>query len=395
MSGRGAQHFAFIDSVRGYAVALVIICHATYMMPELPYPVHRVAVLGWHGVQLFFLASTVTLMMSRDQEVQRRGKADTLDFFIRRVFRIAPAYYVAALAYAFIQPPAGGMSVGQAAATLLFVNAWYPVWMGVTPSAWNVVPGSWSVGVEFTFYVIFPFIAPLLSSLTRSVIALALSILIGAVVNSALWPALRQQFGDTPADNFLYFWFPNQLSVFAIGFCLYHLMRLTQASSIPLIRWPNLMAGACVVLFAATGFTQLPHWLTWQTPMPPAFLYASLVLAAFVLALSRAKPGLFVNPIAGFMGKVSFSAYLSHYAAMDLIEGQTWLKPQLAVTGWPALIRFPVLLIAIFAFVALASWMTHSLIEQPMIGVGKSLLRRLRGSRHAGAALEQAVPRRK
>ena len=64
MSDPQKQYFTLPIYVRGYAILLVITCHETYWFPELPYPVHRVTVLGWHGVQLFFLASAVTLMMS-------------------------------------------------------------------------------------------------------------------------------------------------------------------------------------------------------------------------------------------------------------------------------------------------------------------------------------------
>jgi hypothetical protein len=43
---------------------MVIIVHATSLFIGLPYPVHRLAVSGWFGVQILFLPSTVTLMMS-------------------------------------------------------------------------------------------------------------------------------------------------------------------------------------------------------------------------------------------------------------------------------------------------------------------------------------------
>ncbi len=85
-----AEHpnYAYIDALRGWAILLVITCHATFSYPELPYPVHRLTELGWHGVQLFFLASCVTLLMSWHGEMARRGRADTGAFFIRRVFRM-------------------------------------------------------------------------------------------------------------------------------------------------------------------------------------------------------------------------------------------------------------------------------------------------------------------
>ena len=63
MIDRLKPHFAYIECARGYAVLLIIICHTTCLFPNLPYPRLSWTVLGWHGVQLFFLASAITLMM--------------------------------------------------------------------------------------------------------------------------------------------------------------------------------------------------------------------------------------------------------------------------------------------------------------------------------------------
>ncbi|HYZ22790.1 MAG TPA: hypothetical protein VE690_11595 [Rhodopila sp.] len=121
--------------------------------------VHRLAVIGWYGVQLFVLASAVTLMMSWQREAARAGAVDVGAFFLRRLFRIAPAYYAAGVLYFLLQPPSGAGDPGKVAAALLFLNAWHPVWMGVVPPGWSVVPGGWSIGVEFTSYAAFPVLA--------------------------------------------------------------------------------------------------------------------------------------------------------------------------------------------------------------------------------------------
>ncbi len=256
MSGSSSRHFAFIDSIRGYAVALVILCHATYLLPNLPYPVHRLTVLGWHGVQLFFLASTVTLMMSYEHEVKRNGRADIFAFFLRRFFRIAPAYYAMALFYAIFRPvPPGGFSIGQGLASLAFINAWTPHWMGVTPSDWNVVPGNWSIG-----------------------------------------------------------------------------------------------------------------------------------LSVFVVALSRARFGLLVNPVMGLVGRVSFSAYLSHFAVLDLIQRAEWLHKPLAIDGYGAIAAFLLLMLIVYPVVIGISWIMYRVIEIPMINLGKSLIARRRVALSRAAA---------
>jgi peptidoglycan/LPS O-acetylase OafA/YrhL len=378
VSGTNSRHFAYIDSIRGYAVALVVLCHATYLMPNLPYPVHRLTVLGWHGVQLFFLASTVTLMMSYEHEVKRNSRADTIAFFVRRFFRIAPAYYASALFYAFYEPPPAGFSVGQGLASLTFVNAWTPHWMGVTKTDWNVVPGNWSVGIEFSFYALFPFIAPFISSLRRAVVLLAASLVVGAVINPWVWPSLQASLGEVPADNFLYYWFPSQFSVFSLGFCLHHVIKRGRDLDILQGRRADFVALLGLVLFASTAYLTLPKWPSWQDPVLPTFFYASLGLSVFVFALSRAPQGLFVNRVMGFLGRISFSAYLSHFAVLELIHRSDFLRKPLAVEGYTAIAGLLVLMLCVYPVVALISWTMYRAIEIPMINRGKALIARRR-----------------
>src|SRR5258708_19299439 len=88
----------FIDALRGYAVTLVIASHAFPLVHELPWTVKRFSNLGFFGVQLFFVVSCITLARSWRQ----RGlvaRPALRDFALRRVFRIAPALFLAALGY--------------------------------------------------------------------------------------------------------------------------------------------------------------------------------------------------------------------------------------------------------------------------------------------------------
>ncbi|HET6306352.1 MAG TPA: hypothetical protein VFG12_04155 [Rhodopila sp.] len=85
--------------MRGYAILPVITCHAMCLFPELPHPVHRMTVVGWHGAQLFFPASVVTLMMSWRHGKIRNAAVDVGAFFLRRFFRLVPAYYLASVIY--------------------------------------------------------------------------------------------------------------------------------------------------------------------------------------------------------------------------------------------------------------------------------------------------------
>src|ERR1700722_4770417 len=117
----GKPKFAYIDCLRGYAVIMVMINHVTYAIPQLPWRVHQLGAFGWHGVQLFFLASAITLLMSSSYERDRTGRVSSGDFFIRRFLRIAPMYYLAALLYWIITPSARA-TLPKLLASLMFVN---------------------------------------------------------------------------------------------------------------------------------------------------------------------------------------------------------------------------------------------------------------------------------
>ena len=378
MGERQKPHFAYIECARGYAILLVIICHGTYLFPDLPYPVHRITVLGWYGVQLFFLASTVTLMMSWRFERIRNGSVDVGAFFVRRFFRIAPAYYLASILYFFLQPPAGGFDPLKAAASYIFVNGWHPVLMGVTRGGWSVVPGGWSIGIEFTFYAAFPVLASIITSFGRAIFLFLGTLLVGATLNSMLWPYVAARFGTGPADNFLYFWFPNQMSVFALGLCLFFtLERVRDRGSMPRFH-PDLIAALSAGIFASCGFITMPHWLTLKPALPPTFILASLALAVFVLALARSRTGVFVNPPMALIGRVSFSAYLLHFAVLKIVSDQPVFWRCLHSSGWFSVVTFGAVMTGIVMIVVAGSWLSYRWIELPCIAVGKALIRRRR-----------------
>ena len=147
------------------------------------------------ALQLFFLASAVTLMMSWSHEKNRNGCVDVVGFILRRFFRIAPAYYLMSVLYFFLEPPRRGFDPIQALATYLFINAWHPALMGVVADTWSVVPGGWSIGVEFTFYAAFPILACGMTSLCRAIGLLFAALVVGATLNALLWPTLDATIG--------------------------------------------------------------------------------------------------------------------------------------------------------------------------------------------------------
>lgn len=83
-----SNRYAYIDALRGIAIALVFVVHAGGRA-GVDGVLNKVVSAGQYGVQLFFVISAFTIFLTLDR---RKGREANLvqNFFIRRLFRILP-----------------------------------------------------------------------------------------------------------------------------------------------------------------------------------------------------------------------------------------------------------------------------------------------------------------
>jgi len=122
----------------------------------------------------------------------------------------------------------------------------------------------------------------------------------------------------------------------------------------------------------------MPHWLDLGLPLPPTFLLASLAFVVFVLALARARTGVFVNRPMALIGRLSFSAYLLHFAVLKFVSDQVLLQGFFHTSGVIAVVAFGFAMTGIVLVVVAGSWCTYRVIETPFIEIGKALIRQRR-----------------
>ena len=385
-------NYAYIDCLRGYAILLVITSHLPYSYPELPYPIRRLSLLGMTGVQLFFLASCVTLLLSWHREQTLRGRADTGAFFLRRAFRIIPAYYLGGLFYWWLDPPAHGFDLAQFLTAYGFVNLWHPLTAPTVVGQWSVIPGGWSVSVEFTFYALFPFIAGTVTSLWRAALFTLGALILAILANRAGFLLWHQTYSTQVMEGFLSAWFPNQLPVFALGTLVFFFL----GSSRQLIsrRFADTLAAAALVILFALAWSSFPMWAGETFSILCIDQAAALPLAIFVLALSRSAPGSFlVNPAAALVGKISFSAYLLHFAAIELLPGRFPHVFHTQASGVAAILAYAAGWLAVTGATCVGAFCTYHAIERPMIKLGRRLIH-LRDSRNSSTGFTHLIERR-
>ncbi|HZH95983.1 MAG TPA: acyltransferase, partial [Flavisolibacter sp.] len=361
----GKIRLDYIDALRGIAALMVLICHSLQVDPSLVLPPALVQTFesGKYGVQLFFVISALTIFYSLFN-----GDPNTINFLIRRFFRIAPLYFVAVAFYSWLFG-AGADGIGL---NLAFLHGFSPRYIN------SVVPGGWSIGIEMVFYCMIPFLFRKLFNLKR-----ALYFFLATVVFSFICMYVYRKLFTSTSDleSFVYFWLPNHLPVFALGFITYYLSFEKTLPNIKSLFSPLVLL--CLVVSAGI--------LTKLSLVGEHVVFA-ITAAVFIFLLSKkALPGL-VNKTTLYLGKISYSLYLTQYAAIAILikTGCFSLFPgNSSTTAFPNLLLN---LVFLFIITVLLSTILYYGIEQPFQTLGKKLLRH-RTKLNSPAALRATVKR--
>lgn len=373
------NHYDFIDALRGYAILLVMAVHASQAAPDWVGVGRLIVDQGARGVQLFFVASALTLALS--WTARRDG---VLPFYIRRVMRIAPMFWLGIVFFLWLYgfgprhfAPDGIDSV-DVALTATFLHGWHP------ESITSVVPGGWSIAVEMTFYLLFPLLVFLVRGWISALVALLVTSVLGNAALGAIWylrSSLWPQLSDDLVSNFVSLWFPTQLPVFIVGLLVYFAIRdFTGKVSLTALRILLLASIACMLVLALHPLPIRQFGIT-------SFTAYGLCFGTFAFCLSQGAGSWLVNAPVRYLGKISFSAYLWHFAVLGTIgysfHGFTPLQHMTDSRG-------PLLFLQLFAYVivttSILSSITYRLIERPMVWAGNRLIDRIRPARLGATA---------
>jgi peptidoglycan/LPS O-acetylase OafA/YrhL len=281
-------------------------------------------------------------------------------YFKRRFMRVFPAYYaqlflILAIGSWFVtwRPLSG---VDLIAHLVMFFN------IGAEPVR-PVVGLWWTLPVELGFYILLPFIAPLLR-LKRWLLFLSLAIPLSFAYR--YWAAA--QFAEiSPHISFLVAsQLPGSLAEFLLGSTA---ALLVQLFSMKGVRRPSAVMLDAMFLAGVIGFVL---WLSqivnsagdgywrghWSMVVAPFALGLPLSLAVVGLYWgSRVGRILFANPVIYFLGLVSYSLYLWHFVVMQQIQlvfGESYL-------ALPGFTRF----LASVVLVIVVSSASYYLFERP------------------------------
>jgi peptidoglycan/LPS O-acetylase OafA/YrhL len=371
MLGPDIEKYAYIDALRGWAILGVILVHSSHAVEPSSGALLWVMREGARGVQLFFVTSALTLCMSW---MSRSSREDfpIRNFYIRRFFRIAPMFYIAILTYCLLNgfSPSiwapNGIRWWYVPLTAAFVNGFHP------ETITSVVPGGWSIAVEMNFYIILPFLLPLISSVRSGFFLLMVGLALSGF-NVVLVPRIfaypeSQQY---LVKNFCYFNIFGQLPVFIMGMICYFILRRDYPK-----RQIEMVGGffliVLLVAFLYPAFPQTDRSVVGKLIKMAHHLIAGGMFAVFAVLLAHFPVRLLVNRFTVTVGRWSFSMYLSHFAILSFFSaaGFSRLFP---VSDMASILHF----LCVVPVTAVVSAFFYRYVEKPGIALGKSIIDRL------------------
>ncbi len=299
-----------MDGLRFVAICMVFLFHlngyltvksaAHYATPPSGWLVQS-ALVGFRGVELFFVISGFILGLPfAAHYLKSRPRVSLSKYYLRRLTRLEPPYFVAAIALFLLALVLKGESVGallpHLAASLSYLHN---VIYGASSS---VIGVAWSLEIEVQFYLLVPFLTLLFAvrqtwlrrgtMLGLILLALALqSMFLHGSPRAALSILGYVQFflvGFLLADIFLATWneFPRRSLYWDLA---------------TLVGWP--------ALFIILQYSRLTHWL-----------FPALVLGLYVCAFrGRLTNWFFSSPWITAFGGMCYSIYLIHYEVISAV----------------------------------------------------------------------------
>jgi len=344
-----------IYAVRGIAAFLVLFLHITSNLVPQSTWVDKSGIIadlfpwlfrGEVGVGVFIFLSGFLLTLNIPQTGYQWGQ-----FYLRRFSRIYPVYLVVLIIS--ISSSRYWDFNGFINAILLLPNLPGTLW----PAPW--LSTAWSLGVEWTLYLVFPLILISIRSRTRNLFLL---------VTLTLFMILFGHTFGTDFHTLVYGSILGRAIEFMLGmFMALHIQKLRGLQPTKLL------------LLVFVSFSIFHSWCAWYLNAGGSIsesylrlfqpfaesLFAFTLIMIFQGKLITITRHLFTPLV--FMGVVSYPLYLTHLIVLDGIKRYATANPDIWISQ-----SIAVQSVLIIGSSLILAWIIHEAIEKPGMRLGRS-----------------------
>lgn len=267
----------WIDALKGIAICGVVLIHSG--ASGLPSILGRLGILGKNGVQIFFVISAYLAYSSLEKLSKfNNGKlsfALIKEWWFHKFLRLIPLYYIAIIAYLFIEGAGrywlgseGSISLLNVLCHMLFIHGLVPHYID------SIIGVEWYLADLAIFYLLAPFLYKYINSVEKAFMGLILTMYGYSIAERLIHLNIPVQDSYIYENYFASFWFVRQIPILFCGIILYFLLRSDVLDKIKnkkvmsyalLILCSIMIAGEMYgknTLFGMKGDIRISLWLT-------------------------------------------------------------------------------------------------------------------------------------
>ena len=341
-----------IQVARALAAIGVMLSHSALIVNAIPDSkkiiIPFIYSYGGMGVQLFFVISGFIIAKVLDAK-----RDDTRSFFIKRIFRIYPAYWLVTFAAIYLHQT-WQISFHRIYPHPDFILKSLTLWPIPAAPFFQV---GWTLEHEIIFYLIAGLLVPLagLYAVMVAFTVLGVAGMIGVAFIPGFWGY------NVVSEMNLYF---------AAGMAIYVFQN-----SLEKIHWGAAALGSVVVLVLYVALRPYTAGSTFVLFQVPSLIIVFLLLCVSLMNMPAQKGVIW--RILVWCGNISYSLYLTHWIVYRVIR--QW-QSQPFIADNPELLRW-----AGIAASFLLAWVMYKFVEQPSISIGHYLAAKARTDKREAA----------
>lgn len=349
-----------LDHLRAFAIFYVFLFHYFIISKGQPSWLPDWASFGWTGVDLFFVLSGFLISSQLFARIKAGQGVSFKTFFLKRVFRIIPAFLVVVAIYFLIPFFREKESLPPLWRFLAFTQN-----LGLNLQQFGTFSHAWSLCVEEHFYLFLPLLLILLTStgwFRKAGWLLLFVFIAGFVIRYLSYTQLYEPHSED--DNNWMYWYKyiyyptwSRLDGLVAGVSIAALYQFRPALWAKLSKYGNAFILLGLLLLTGAYFLCEDQ----STLEASVFGFPLVSLGYGFVVMGAVSPTSFLyktsSRITSFIATLSYAVYLSHKGVIHITH--EWFRD---------LVPEPHLLLLLSMLTCIiAAWLLHVIVEKPFM----------------------------